>query len=412
MSSAHPASCEARHRLVLMHPLDPRGRKIGGIENHVRLVLEHAPRNWDVLFVGVDGVGDCRLGEVIPMIFRGRPIEFLPVLAYPEEQVHVAAKRLVQSITAQYLLGLLRYVWRIKRCIGRNSASIEIERFEFALVPLLLNRPALQVIHGEGSRDDKMDSLIKRYWFLHRANEWVAIHLARTIVCVNENIKKRLERISSGPARRAVVMPVPVDVEVFGVKPFDVHDNVMRVVFAGRLDEFKDPPTMFRLLARLHERLNGACEFHYVGTSDPERYAEYALVRSFTVRHGFQNSAAVAGIMARCHVGILTSFFEGMPCFLLELLATGRPLIGIRLPQYDAVVENGVSGAMVERDEVDGEATVEALAASVLELWAGIRDGRISPDVIHEKIVPFSVDRQFTLHFARHREMTGGDQAC
>ena len=80
-----------RHRLVLMHPLDPRGKKIGGIESHVRLVLEYAPADWSVLFVGVDGQGNCRLGEVTPMTFRGRIIDFLPVLFYPEDRVHEAA---------------------------------------------------------------------------------------------------------------------------------------------------------------------------------------------------------------------------------------------------------------------------------------------------------------------------------
>jgi len=390
-----------RRRLIVMYPLDPRGQKIGGIESHVRLVMEHAPSDWSVLFVGVDGQGDCTLGKVIPMTFRGRAIDFLPVLFYPENRVHQAAKRLAQSITLRFLLGLFRYFLAIKRAVGRMPATVELQRFEFALVPFLMNYPTVQVIHGEGSRGDKMDSLIKKYWFLHRLNEQIAIRLAHQIVCVNPNIVARLKTMNARSAQRAVFMPVPVDTKVFRMRNFDISDNVLRIIFAGRLDEFKDPPTKFRVLARVHQLLNGACEFHYVGMTDPSRYAEFSLIEKFTICHGFQPATKVADLMARCHMGILTSFFEGMPCYLLELLAVGRPAAAIRLPQYDLVIEEGVSGTMVER-AADGEFMVEQMASRIVAMWLAIKSNRISVSAVHAKAEPYSVDHQFGAHFARH----------
>ena len=55
---------------------------------------------------------------------------------------------------------------------------------------------------------------------------------------------------------------------------------------------------MFRMFARLHARLGGKFQFHYVGTSDPARYAEFAAIEAFTVRHGYQNADGVAGRLA------------------------------------------------------------------------------------------------------------------
>jgi glycosyltransferase involved in cell wall biosynthesis len=390
-----------RRRLIVMHPFDPRGQKVGGIESHVRLVLEHAPPDWSVLFVGVDGQGDCSLGKVIPMTFRGRAIDFLPVLFYPEDRVNQAATRLGQSITLRFLLGLFRYFLAIKRAVGRLPATVELQRFEFALVPYLMNYPTVLVIHGDVSRSDKMDSLIKKYWFLHRLNEEIAIRLAHRIVCVNPNIIARLETMNARTAKRAVFMPVPVDTKTFRMHNFDVSDNVLRVIFAGRLDEFKDPPTLFRTIARVHQLLNGACEFHYVGTTDPSRYAEFSLIKHFTICHGFQPSTTVAELMARCHMGILTSFFEGMPCYLLELLAVGRPAAAIRLPQYDLVIEEGVSGTMVERT-TDGNLLVEQLASKFVAMWLAIKSGKISVSAVRARAEPYSVDHQFGAHFARH----------
>ena len=116
----------------------------------------------------------------------------------------------------------------------------------------------------------------------------------------------------------------------FPATPFDVQDGIFRICFAGRLDEFKDPPLMFDVLARLHAKLEGNIEFHYVGATDPARYPEFAKAQAFTLRHGSQTPDGVRDIMARCHAGILTSYFEGLPCYLLEMLASGRP-VGARL---------------------------------------------------------------------------------
>lgn len=400
----HDEAATARRRLIVMYPLDPRGQKIGGIESHVRLVLEHAPSDWSVLFVGVDGQGDCSLGKVIPMTFRGRAIDFLPVLFYPEDRVHQAATRLGQSITLRFLLGLFRYFLAIKGAVGRMPATVELQRFEFALVPFLMNYPTVQIIHGEGSRGEKMDSLIKKYWFLHRLNEQIAIRLAHRIVCVNPNIVARLKTMNARSAKRADFMPVPVDTKVFQMRDFDVSDDVLRIIFAGRLDEFKDPPTQFRVLARVNELLNGACEFHYVGMTDPSRYAEFSLIKKFTICHGFQPATKVAELMARCHLGILTSFFEGMPCYLLELLSVGRPAAAIRLPQYDLVIEEGVSGTMVERT-TDDEFVVEQLASRIVVMWLAIKSGKISVSAVRAKAEPYSVDHQFGAHFARHESL-------
>ncbi|MBE7220596.1 MAG: WecB/TagA/CpsF family glycosyltransferase, partial [Caulobacteraceae bacterium] len=55
------------YRLCLMHPMDPRGAKLGGIETHVRQVLARHPQDFSMLFVGVDEIGDRPLGVVGPV---------------------------------------------------------------------------------------------------------------------------------------------------------------------------------------------------------------------------------------------------------------------------------------------------------------------------------------------------------
>jgi glycosyltransferase involved in cell wall biosynthesis len=393
------------HLLCLIHPIDPRGNKVGGIDTHVRMMIAHAPEHWTVLMIGVDGRGDCSLGELTRLQISGRAIEFLPVLQYPDERVHEAAQSLFASLTLQFAIGLMRHYFVIRHALRTASrATIELQRFEFALFARLLGRPTVQVIHGEGTKKDKMDSLIKKFWFIHRLNEQIAIRLADKIIGVNPNILVRLKREFPRAARRAIFLPVAVDTKVFACSEFNIDDGIFRVVFAGRLDLFKDPPLMFRTLQRIHQRLQGAFEFHYVGTSNPQRYLEYQLIENFTTCHGYCTSRDVASIMRRCHAGILTSLFEGMPCYLLELLSVGRPIVAVSLPQYALVVKDGQSGYLVERD-ADTARLVEVLADRMLAIWSAIRCGAIAPAAIHAEIVPFSVDAQLPRHFDIHQQL-------
>ena len=88
--------------MYLIHPIDPCGNKVGGIDTHVRMMIAHAPEEWTVLFIGVDGRGDCRFGELRRLQIDRRTIEFLPLLQYPDERVHEAAPSLFASLTLQF----------------------------------------------------------------------------------------------------------------------------------------------------------------------------------------------------------------------------------------------------------------------------------------------------------------------
>ena len=387
------------HILCLMHPMDPRGAKLGGIETHVRHLIRRHPAEMRIVFVGVDERGDCKLGEPISIEAFGRRIVFLPVAHEPEEYINRAARRLFRSVTLRTVAGAFRYFRTIRKLTADAPASAQLQRFEFAPLARLLGLPVVQVVHGEGSKKDKMDSLIKRFWFLHASAERLALRLARRIMCVNPTIVTRIEREFPHAAPKAAMMTVSVDRELFKPQPFDVRDGVFRIAFAGRLDEFKDPPLMFETFRRLHQALGGRFEFHYVGKSDPSRYSEFEAIRDFTVQHGFQTSDGVARIAAQCHAGVLTSFFEGMPCYLLETLATGRPFVAIRLPQYDPLVTASVSGELIERAETPAQSAT-ALTQAFLRLWKSIRDGEIDPKRVADLTEPYSVHRQLAQLFA------------
>lgn len=391
--------------------MDPRGDKLGGIETHVRLVLARHPETMSILFVGVDEIGDLPLGAVAPLDHEGRRIDFMPVAHVPADRINKAAKRVGQSTTLRFALGLVRHLAAIRRTLPHGRASAEIERFEFAIIPKLLGLPLVLLVHNEGMREDKMDSLLKRYWFLHRFNERVALTLADRVVAVNASIAERIERLSPALARKTEVMSVSVDTERFVPGPFANEDDAFHICFAGRLDDFKDPPLMFVTLARLAGALAARpagrfrrVVFDYVGASDPARVPEFAAIADLTVRHGVRKAPEVATIMRRAHAGIITSYFEGMPCYLLEMLASGRPVGAIALPQFASLIIPGFSGALVDR-RATRDASAEALATAFVDLAAAVAAGRLDPAAIGALAEPYSVATQMGRLFARHEAL-------
>jgi len=388
------------HRITLFHSIDPRGGKVGGVETHVRLMLSRHPDTVSMLLVGIDERGDLEIGKPVQVEYDGRRIDFLPVVHIPGDTLHAAARKITQSVTLRFTLGIMRHLLTIRRLAAGDTASTEIERFEQAIPAWLIGHPVVQLVHGEGTKGDKMDTILGRHWWLYRLNEKIALTLATRVVGVNPQIIARYERDMPRIARKSEFMTVSVDTERFPAAPFPATD-VFRVVFAGRLDAFKDPPLMFETLRRLHAKLGGKFEFHYIGTSDPHRDKEFAAIEPFTVRHGFQTGEGVSAIMRDCHAGILTSYFEGMPCYLLEALSSGRPVGAIRLPQYDPLIETGVSGFLTERPE-DREAAAEAMADGFVRLAADIAAGRLDPGAIRAKVTPYSVAVQMPKLFERH----------
>lgn len=397
-------------RLVSIHTMDPRGTKVGGIETHVRQIVKHHPAHMRVLFVGTDETGDLEIGKIVPLSIAGRAIDFLPLLRVEPDMVQAVATSIGTSITFRFARALLAHLRTIRRAIAGEPASVEIERFEFAPVARLLGRKLVVLNHNEFGRGDRMDSLLSRHMWMHETAEWIAYRLSSRIFCVTEKLRDAVAIKHPGQAGKAEHLSVSVDPDVFAPTPFDTADGVLRIVYAGRLDAFKDPELMFEAARRLHARLGGKFEFHYCGAADPHRFPQFAAIEPFTVRHGALTPDGVAKVMARVHMGWLTSHFEGMPCFLLELLASGRPFTGLRLPQFDKVVRPGVSGLTTDRTD-DRDETADNVAATAAELWARIRAGAIDPQAVAASIVPFTVANQLSRLFQAHEALAFGGRA-
>jgi glycosyltransferase involved in cell wall biosynthesis len=386
----------------LLHPFDIRGTKVGGLETYLRDFVTFCPENTRALFVGVDSIGDLELGRIYEISFRGRTFEFMPILYYPDDKAREAARRIRDSITAQFFVAVIRHLPSIARAFRRRRCSVDLRRVEFAWVPFLLRVPFIQMLHGEGVPRLRMDSLLKKYNFIHNLGERFAMATSRKFLCVNPLITERLRRTYPRYKAKIDTLWTWVNTNIFRPEPMP-EIGPFRIAFAGRLDAFKVPSLMFKAIARLREKLPGV-EFHYIGTSDPTRFPEFSAIKDITVAHGFCDAIGMAAILAQAHAGILTSEFEGMPRCVLETLAVGRPVVAVHLPQLEVVIKNGESGFLVPRDQSEQD-IVETLALRFLDVRRAILEGRMVPAKIADNIKSFTPQQQLARVYRLHQEI-------
>jgi len=400
--NANPA--QRRYQVCLIHPFDPRGEKVGGLETYIRDFITFHPTDTDLLFIGVDSTGDLALGKIHKLTFRGRDFEFLPILHYSDQHAREAARSIRSSLTGQFFMALMRHFGMIAKLVRARQCSIDLRRVEFSWLPAILRLPFVQMLHGEGAPKLQMDSLLRKYSFVHNTGERFAVAMSEKFLCVNPFITERLQKTYPRRKDKIDTLWTWVNTNIFKPQPMHESTSPFRVVFAGRLDEFKQPPLMFRAIDRLRQRLNGNVVFDYIGTSDPHRFPEFAAIEDITVRHGFKDAAGMAATLAGAHAGILTSEFEGMPRFVLETLAVGRPVVAVHLPQLEPVIRHGDSGFLVTRAGTTDD-MAEALADRFIDVRNAIDAGELDPAWIATAIKSFTPETQLARVFRYHQEI-------
>lgn len=391
------------YRLAVIHTFDPRGGKVGGIETFVRDMIAFLPDDFSFLMVGVDAVGDLELGKISKHTLRGVTYDFMPVIHYADDRANTAATRVTKSVTFQFMSGLLQFLPTVRRELRRVPTSVDLQRVEFALYVRGLGVPFVQMLHGEGAPPLQMDSLLKKYPYVHNINERAAMAACNKFLCVNPVITERMRATYPRHAGKIDTLSTWVDTKLFYPTPFP-ETSPFKVAFAGRLDLFKVPSLMFKTMARLRAKLPGGAEFHYMGNSDPNRFDEFQAIKDASVVHGFKSATEVAGILSQVHAGILTSEFEGMPFSVLETLGSGRPVGAIHLPQLGDVIKDGISGKMVARSG-DADDMAERLSDAFVGLYDAIMSGAITPESVSDVIKDYSPEKQLAKCYTNHRQL-------
>ncbi|MBI3607792.1 MAG: glycosyltransferase family 4 protein [Nitrospirae bacterium] len=142
-----------------------------------------------------------------------------------------------------------------------------------------------------------------------------------------------------------------------------VADGNVTITCVARFEGVKNHPMLFQAVRLLKERgerfrvwLIG--EGHLQGTY--EGLCARTGIDEFIRFLGYRND--VPALLAQTDIGVLTSFKEGIPRALLETMAMGSPVVATRVKGTQEVVQDGLTGFLVDLGDA------EALAARLAEL--------------------------------------------
>lgn len=392
---------EDKYNVCLIHNADPRGLRVGGTETYLRDYITYHPQDMNLLLIGPDEIGDLPLNQISRVTFRGREFDFLPI--YKISDSRNAYRPSIFSSDTFELASLLVKNWSmIRRLLRVGKYSVELRRVEFGPIVWSFGVPYVQMEHVLADKGAPKSGALNKYPYIGTIFEFISAALCKRFYLVNPNMTSLFKKRFWPFAKKFDTLTTWANPDIFRPSQF-LESKKLKLVFAGRTDDFKRLDIMLSVIAELERMSPGLVEFHYVGDGDLGRYVEYQSVRGLTVNHGRQTAQQVAEIHKEMHIGLLTSAFEGMPRFVMEALSAGRPVVAIHLPQLEAVITDGVNGFLVPR----GEAQVQEMAVRILETYRLILDKKITPTGVSDHVAAYSPQNLLSKIFKDHRELHG-----
>jgi glycosyltransferase involved in cell wall biosynthesis len=208
--------------------------------------------------------------------------------------------------------------------------------------------------------------LIDRRLIAHRADAFVAVSRAD---------QRRMTEIEKVPPSKTRLIHNGIAFEPSADSPAEVRarlgldpdQSVIGVV--AKLRRQKALDVLLRAVALAREQIPSLTALLVGGPAPPEGDEEERLLRSLAGELGLADHVRFLGdrpdvpdLLAALDVAVLSSDYEGTPLSVMEYMAAGKPVVATRVGGVPEVVEDGVTGVLVEpRDPA-------ALAAAVVGL--------------------------------------------
>ena len=203
--------------------------------------------------------------------------------------------------------------------------------------------PVVSTVHGWLFRDD----LKERFY------GWLNVQALRRcarVVALSQHYEAMLAR--RGVAReRLVRIPSGLDPSTCPPGAWPAPDVPYTIGIAGRLSEEKNHDLFLRAARRA---LDGGAPLRFLVAGDGPLAAPLA---ARVAELGLASAVTLAGFLpreeflARVHAVALCSRIENLPYSILEAMAWSRPVLATRVGGLPDLVEDGVTGWLVESDD-------------------------------------------------------------
>ncbi len=234
------------------------------------------------------------------------------------------------------------------------------------------------------------------------------------IVCVSQAVRDHHARKSHLPLWRYEVIYNGIDADAYSPDPqrreelrrrWGVGDDEILIAFVGRLNFQKNLPMLLEAFRRIRRSRN---DIHLVVAGDGP---EAPMLEKFLHEDEpglviwLGQTDDVPGVLSAADIFVQPSRWEGLPLAPAEAMAAGLPVIGTKVPGLTELIEEGVSGLLIDSEDTD------ALTAAINQL-ADDRDERMRIGSTGQKRIKerFSIEANITAHERLYENVCSGER--
>jgi glycosyltransferase involved in cell wall biosynthesis len=272
--------------------------------------------------------------------------------------VHLEA---IVGIKASWL-SLLRSFIGLYKLITNTRPDIVISFQDIANYPALfacLFRKSSLVI------SERQDLRFYRLPRLRSVLRWCFYRFADAIVVQTEQVKDQLESVLD---HKIHVISNPLCKASIIAQPAKSPSRKYRIISVGRLEKQKNYPLLLEAAAQVL-RKHSDWTLHIFGEGSQRSKLNEQIVSAKMENRIFLEkfTASIAEEMARAHLFVLPSNYEGFPNSLAEATAAGLPCIAYSdVSGVSELIKNGENGILLAPDQRDKSILADAIEGLVV----------------------------------------------
>ena len=244
--------------------------------------------------------------------------------------------------------------------------------------------PYLISLRGADVPSDEVKRFAKQYKVLRPFIRWLW-HDADALVAVSNGLRSYARE--TAPDLPIQIIPNAIDLSEFTPALHRETDGLVRLLYVGRFNAFKNVETLVEAAGKLNQMDVGDFELELVGEGERRPVLERMVSDlGLTRRVHFTGWVArdyIADRYRRADIFVTATTWEGMPNTVLEAMACGLPIVGTQASGLHELVRDGVNGYLAPLKDAD--ALAEALAHLIGNGYERRRMGRQSRKLVERE---------------------------
>jgi glycosyltransferase involved in cell wall biosynthesis len=209
--------------------------------------------------------------------------------------------------------------------------------------------PYLISLRGADVPSDEVRRFAKHYRLLRPVIRWLWRD-ADALVAVSNGLREYA--FQTTPDLPIEVIHNAIELSVFTPPRRRPRNEIVRVLFVGRFNAFKNVETLLKAAGQLKEMNIDEFELHLVGDGERRPILERLVVEtglSKQVRFvGWVDRSQIVERYRQADIFVTATRWEGMPNTVLEAMACGLPIVATHASGLDELVREGINGYLVD----------------------------------------------------------------